>query len=84
MLFWIWHYGYYYSDRRREKLKEYLIKNSDLFSSQEDFDILERSFETQRKIHKNNKANAAITLLGYIIEREKINRTSKYIKEKIN
>ena len=68
MLFWIRHYGYYYSSKREEKLRDYLVNNTSLFGSKDDFNILERSFESQSRINSKSDRDIITTLLWFIIE----------------
>ncbi len=53
MLFWIWHHCYVYSNKRNEKLKEFLINSTSFIWSEKNYNLLEKSRMSQRQLHRN-------------------------------
>ena len=69
MLFWIRNFSYANSPKRKEKLKEFFIQNTDFLHSEREYEFLDKSFHTLRRLHRKERDIVA-TLLGFVINKQ--------------
>lgn len=69
LLFRVWHHCDPYSHKRNEKLKDFLISSNTLLHSEKEYELMEKSYYVQRRLHLK-ELNIMTTLLGFIMMKQ--------------